>query len=193
MDQPALPPVVQAAARGELPSWAQPSPSRRRHMARVAELMREWAASLQLEENDRIRWEAVAWLHDGFREAPPEQLREMVPPELRDLPGPLLHGPAAAARLAGEADEGVLDAIRYHTMGHPRLDQLGRALYLADFLEPGRDFEVHWREQLRRRMPHQMDEVLAEVLQARIRHLLEVRKPIRPETAGFWSQVVSQR
>jgi HD superfamily phosphohydrolase YqeK len=162
-------------------------------MARVAELMGEWAAALQLEEADRVRWAAAAWLHDGFREAPPEQLREMVPPELRDLPGPLLHGPAAAARLAGEVDAAVLDAIRYHTIGHPDLDLLGRALYLADFLEPGRDFEVQWRAQLRRRMPHDLQEVLAEVLQARIRHLLEIRKPIRPETAAFWSRVVSQR
>lgn len=193
MTPPAISPVVRAAAKGELPEWAHASPPRHRHMGRVAELMAEWTAALRLQEADRIRWLAAAWLHDGFREAHPEQLRDMVPPELRDLPDPLLHGPAAAARLAGEADEELLNAIRYHTIGHPDLDLLGRALFLADFLEPGRDFEVRWREQLRRRMPHDMDEVLAEVLQARIRHLLEIRKPIRPETAAFWSRVVSRR
>lgn len=182
--------TVRAAARGELPDWARASPGRRDHIARVAGLMRRWAAALGLPEGDRERWAAAAWLHDALRDADPEELRRTVPPEFRDLHPLLLHGPAAAARLAGLADEPLRDAVRYHTIGHPRLDRLGRALYLADFLDPERDFAREWRAALARRMPGDLDAVLVEVVAARVRHLLEIRAPIRPETAAFWSSLV---
>jgi HD superfamily phosphohydrolase YqeK len=187
-----LSPIVEAASRGELPDWAVASPPRREHMARVASLLSGWAETLDLPETDRVRWAAVGWLHDALRDAPPEELRREVPEELRHLPGPALHGPAAAERLKVIDDPALLQAIRYHTIGHPSLDRLGKALYLADFLEPGRDFEVDWRATLRARMPAEMDEVLLEVLGARLQHLVEVRKTIRPETAAFWSANVKR-
>lgn len=185
--------MVEAAARGELPVWTEVSPDRLSHMARVAELMGRWADALSLPADERTRWLAVGWLHDTLRDVPPARLRDEVPAEYRDLPGVVLHGPAAAERLKGQADERVLQAIRFHTIGHPSFDQLGRALYLADFLEPGRDFEVEWRATLAARMPGDLTEVLLEVLGARLAHLVEVRKPIRPETAAFWSVVTTGR
>ena len=191
MSEAGLSAVVEAAARGRLPEWAEVSDGRREHMARVAALMRSWAESLRLPERDVARWVAVGWLHDALRERPARELRPLVPAYLGELPPPLLHGPAVAERLRDQVDGAALDAMRYHTIGHPSLDRLGRALYLADFLEPGRDFEEEWRESLRRRMPHDLDGVLREVVAARIRHLLEVGKPIRPETAAFWSTIVT--
>jgi HD superfamily phosphohydrolase YqeK len=162
-------------------------------MQRVAALLDEWARALGLDDEERLRWVAVGWLHDALREFDPDRLRDEVPGDLRDLAPPVLHGPAAAERLSAELDEAALDAIRYHTIGHPRLDRLGRALYLADFLEPGRDFLPEWRAGLRARMPHDMDEVLIEVLGSRLRHLVEGRRPLRPETARFWSALVGGR
>jgi HD superfamily phosphohydrolase YqeK len=186
---PGLSPVVLAAARGELPEWTQASAGRRAHMARVAALLSSWAEARCLPSSERDRWVAAGWLHDALRDAPPDALRGEVPSDLRDLPDGVLHGPAAAQRLANDADPELLDAIRYHTIGHPSLSDLGRALYLADFLEPGRNFEVEWRAALAARMPHAMSEVLREVIGARIRHLIDARKPIRPETAAFWSVI----
>jgi 2-amino-4-hydroxy-6-hydroxymethyldihydropteridine diphosphokinase len=168
-------------------------PERRAHIARVAALLGTWAAALGLDPAERDEWIAAGWLHDVLRDAPPESLRAEVPAELRDVPGPLLHGPAAAERLRGRASPRLLDAVRYHSIGHPSRDRLGRALYLADFLEPGRDFETEWRAWLTARMPGEMDVVLVEVVAARISHLVTSRKPIRPETAAFWSQIVSGR
>ena len=184
--------LVRAAARGELPSWAEVTPARYRHMERVATLMGQWATGLGLSASDRERWLAAAWLHDSLRDADAEALRGTVPEPFRRDPGPLLHGPAAAERLSGIVDEEVEAAIRFHTIGHSSLTAVGKALFLADFLEPGRDFSTEWRASLRERMPHDMDAVLIEVLEARIRHLLERRKPIRPETAAFWTAVVAE-
>lgn len=161
-------------------------------MRRVAGLMTEWAFGLELPEDDRIRWTAAGWLHDSLKEADPEALREMVPEELRDLAPALLHGPAAAERLRHDADPALLDAIRFHTIGHPRLDSLGRALYLADFLEPGRKSGADWRAELRADMPHGMSRVIPLVVAARVDHIRDRGQPIRPETKAFHASVTER-
>ncbi len=175
------------AARGELPDWARALPERRLHMGRVAALLEEWAYAFGLDEAEVLRWAATGWLHDVLRDADPKELVHEVAGDERDLPGKVLHGPAAASRLRGQVHDRVATAIRYHTIGHPDLDELGRALYLADFLEPGRDFDNEWRASLRSRMPADREAVLTEVVAARIRHLLDGGNPIRPETALFWT------
>lgn len=35
-------------------------------------------------------------------------------------------------------DSDVLDAIRWHTTGKPRMNELGKIIYIADFIEPNR-------------------------------------------------------
>src|SRR5690606_32451701 len=152
------------AADGRLPEWAEAGPTRRAHMDRVATLLDGWGRALGLPAQDRARWRAAGWLHDALREADPELLRPRVPDDMRALPGAALHGPAAAARLRAEGveDEPLLDAIAYHTVGHPSLDTLGRALYVADFLEPGRTLLPEWREELRGRMPMELEDVTRE-------------------------------
>ena len=167
-------------------------PSRREHVARVAALMREWAQALRLSADDVARWTAAGYLHDALRDADPAVLRPEVPPEFRELPGKLLHGPAVAERLDGQADDELRDAIRCHTLGCPRFRTLGRALYLADFLEPGRDFKPEWTESLRRRMPHDMDGVLREVVDARIAFVTSNGGTLHPETQAFHAQVQAE-
>jgi HD superfamily phosphohydrolase YqeK len=181
--------VVRAAARGELPDWARASEKRRAHIGRVAALLGEWADALDLPEHERTRWLAAGWLHDVLREAAPDELRPLVPEAFRPLPPKLLHGPAAAERLAGQADAELLDAIRYHTLGSARFGRLGRALYLADFLEPGRRYEPEWTAALRARMPHEMDAVMRDVVEARVRHVSESGSILHPETRALYEQV----
>lgn len=82
--------------------------------------------------------------------------------------------------------------MRFHTLGSPRFGTLGRALYLADFLEPGRTFEPEWTESLRRRMPGEMDAVLREVVDARIGHVARNGGILHPETKAFHAQVEGQ-
>jgi HD superfamily phosphohydrolase YqeK len=185
------PDSVERAARGELPAWAVVGPRRRAHIARVAALLDDWAISLGVPSEERARWQAAAWLHDALRDAPSRDLRPLCPPVVRDLPGPLLHGPAAAEKLRAEGvtDSLLLNAVAYHTVGCADFGDVGRALYLADFLEPGRGFEPLWRASLRARMPHRLEDVLREVAGARIAHLVEVGKMIRPETIAFWNQI----
>lgn len=189
---PGLTPLVRDAARGQLPEWTQAKPTRREHMGRVAALMRAWAQSLALSADEVARWTAAGWLHDVLRDADPDELRPQVAPEYRELPGKLLHGPAAAERLRGQADDELLGAVRCHTVGSPKFGTLGRALYLADFLEPGRTFNPKWTESLRRRMPGEMDAVLREVVEARIGHVMRNGGTVHPETRAFHAQVQAE-
>lgn len=144
---------------------------------------------MELGEEARSRWAALGYLHDAVREDDPEALRPRVAPAFSGLPGRILHGPAAAEflRLDGVEDGEFLNAVAFHTLGHRELRLMGKALYAADFLEPGRARLKGWRAELRARMPGEMDEVAREVLGARIAHLIDVGSPIRPETVGFWN------
>lgn len=58
----------------------------------------------------------------------------------RDKPS-LLHGRAAAVFLGfefGVTDASILEAVRHHTFGSSNLDSLGKILFVADKIEPGR-------------------------------------------------------
>ena len=55
----------------------------------------------------------------------------------------ILHGPAAAQILMdcyGVTDRRILEAVAGHTVGWYQFDIIGKILYLADYMEPGRDF-----------------------------------------------------
>lgn len=186
-----LHPVVAAAARGELPSWAEVSPGRCRHIERVSALLGEWARKAGLSESERARWQAAGWLHDSLKDRDGGELREIVEPALRRLPAPVLHGPAAAEllRREGVEDEELLLAVAYHTLGHPDLGRVGFALYAADYLEPGRGIRKRWRAKLRDRMPADLERVVRKILHTRIAFLLKKGRPLHPATVGFWNRM----
>lgn len=56
----------------------------------------------------------------------------------------MLHAPAGAGFVKKEygiKDQKLLDAIRYHTMGHAQMTLFDKLIYMADYIEPCRDFE----------------------------------------------------
>jgi HD superfamily phosphohydrolase YqeK len=178
----------------QLPPWSVTGADRRHHIERVVSLVTEWADVRGLTATEKQRWLQAARWHDALRDAQPSELRGMVAEDFKDWPDLLLHGPAAAARLRSDGfeDEGILNAITFHTVGHPGLDAAGRALYLADFLEPGRSFDPIGRATWRARMPHDMDNVLREVVAARIQHMIASHRPMRRETLAFWNQIAAR-
>jgi HD superfamily phosphohydrolase YqeK len=183
-----------AWAAGVLPAWARVSAERYAHIARVAALMDRWAETLGLDDDERTRWRTAGWLHDALRDAPPADIRTaIVDPEIRAWPDSLLHGPAAADRMAadGYADPEVLDAVRYHTAGHPSLGRLGLALIAADALEPGRTQAPVWRAALRARLPLSFDHVIREVIADKLRHNLESGQPLRAGMAELWNRLAA--
>lgn len=187
-----LHPALRSAAAGALPPWSQAAEARVGHMTRVAALLEDWGADLSLSGDDLARWRAAGFLHDALRDAEPESLRSLVAREWRDAPGEVLHGPAVAALLRREGleDSGFLRAVEYHTLGHPELDLLGRALYVADFVEPGRKRSPEWNAELRERMPWEISAVTVDVARKRIEAALGGNRFLPPETVGFWNAIL---
>jgi len=175
--------------RPTLPTWAVLTPERLAHVQRVAELAAAWAEAMGVPDSERHRWLRAVWLHDALRDAPDEELDRWA----SSTPGPreLKHGPAAAARAKadGEVDRGVLDAVRYHSVGLAEWDMVGRVLYCADFLEPGREFDREARTALARRFPRDPTGVLREVARARVSRLVSSGWPLPDPTVRFWNSL----
>lgn len=180
-----------AALRPTLPEWAVLSPERLEHVQRVAQLVAAWADEMGVPDSERNRWLRAVWLHDALRDAPEAELRKWAPSTTGPLE--LRHGPASAARAKaeGEVDRGVLDAVRYHSVGLAEWDMVGRILYCADFLEPGRPFDRERRAELARRLPRDLSGVLREVARARIQHLIASGWPLPEPTVRFWNSLVA--
>ena len=172
-----------------LPTWAVVTHRRREHIARVTALLERWAAELGLAAAEAAAWRDAGRLHDA--------LRDLDEPGLRSLSGDptgelnVLHGPAAAARLAaeGETRAELLDAVRHHTLGSPTWGRVGRALYMADYLEPGRKFAQADRAFLVAHAPHDFDGVFRQVVRQRLEWTLREGKPLHATTVAMWNAV----
>jgi 2-amino-4-hydroxy-6-hydroxymethyldihydropteridine diphosphokinase len=170
-----------------LPRWAVVTARRRAHIRRVAALLAEWGRALRVDELECARWLRAAALHDAMKDAPPDVIATLAMPRLG--PPSLWHGPAAARRAEqeGERDPGVLSAVRYHSVGFAGWDRVGRMLYLADYLEPGRRFDATTRDRWIRRLPKDPDGVLRGVAAARLTFALRKGWPLLPESVEFWN------
>ncbi len=168
-----------------LPPWAVVTAARRAHVERVAALARHWATAMRLSPGETASWLRAVWLHDALRDADEAELRRWAP----DVEGPveLRHGPAAAARaeLEGERDVDVLSAVRWHSVGWVGWGRTGRALYCADFLEPGRRFDRPDREALAAAFPGDPDGVLRDVVTRRVTYAASRGWTLPPETLAF--------
>jgi predicted HD superfamily hydrolase involved in NAD metabolism len=158
--------AADAFARGRL------SEKRYGHTLRVAETAERLARAHGL---DPTRVRLAALLHDAARETEPEEFLRLAEewdlavgePE-RESPK-LLHAPVAAElarRELGVEDEEVLAAIRAHTVGRAGMGSLALALYVADKIEPARDYPSV--ERLRRLAREDLREAAAEALRCAI-------------------------
>jgi predicted HD superfamily hydrolase involved in NAD metabolism len=116
------------------------------HTLRVADVA-EHLASIHGLDPRRARFAAL--MHDAARETEPEVFLRLAGEwdlpvgEIEKESPKLLHGPVAAElppRELGVEDEEVLGAIRAHTTGQPGMGPLALVLYIADKIEPARDY-----------------------------------------------------
>ena len=154
------------------------------HTLRVANTAEDLARAHGL---DPGRARLAALLHDAAREMSSdgflnlaEDLELPVGEPERESPK-LLHGPVAAGlarRELGVEDEGVLAAIREHTTGRPGMAPLSLVLYVADKIEPARDYPSV--ENLRRLARRNLRAAAAESLRRSIAHNEERGRPTHP-------------
>jgi predicted HD superfamily hydrolase involved in NAD metabolism len=122
------------------------SEGRYEHTLRVADTAEDLALAHDLDAN---RARLAALLHDAARETAPEGFLDLADKWRLQVGDPerqspkLLHGPVAAElarRELGIDDQEVLEAIRAHTTGRPGMGPLALVLYVADKIEPARDY-----------------------------------------------------
>jgi len=162
------------------------------HTLRVAETAEDLARAHGV---DPGRARLAALLHDAARERSSEEFLGLaedlglgVRESERESPK-LLHGPVAAElarRELGVEDDEVLEAIRAHTVGRPGMGPLSLVLYVADKIEPARDYPSV--ENLRRLARCDLRAAAAESLRRSIAHNEERGRPTHPasiETLGW--------
>lgn len=158
------------------------------HTLRVAETAEDLARAHGL---DPGRARLAALLHDAARELSPEEFLGLaddwnLPVGEAERENPkLLHGPVAAElarRELGVGDGEVLDAVREHTTGRPGMGPLSLVLYVADKIEPARDYPSV--ENLRRLAREDLRGAAAESLRRSIAHNEERGRPTHPASLG---------
>lgn len=102
----------------------------------------------QLEVN-RADVEKAALLHDIAKNKSEKELKRILNDSdwkidpLEFSIRAVLHAPAGAVvaeKEFGIKDRKILEAIRYHTLGHPEMSELAQLIYAADFISADRSF-----------------------------------------------------
>ncbi|MBQ9492584.1 MAG: nicotinate (nicotinamide) nucleotide adenylyltransferase [Oscillibacter sp.] len=130
----------------------------------------------------------AALLHDCTKRCTPEEhfalcARYGIEPDPVERANPkLLHAltGAAVARETYGMDPDIVRAIRYHTTGRARMSLLEKIMYLADYIEPSRDFPGV--EDLRRACYENLDDGLSMGLEMTIREMNARGEPLHRAT-----------
>jgi len=112
------------------------------HIERVIVLAKRIGEANGFTQEELVRVELAALLHDAARDLDDASLLTLAPPQNSvELAHPLsVHGRASRymAEQWGVTDETVLEAIEGHVFGVPVANKVGAAVYVADVCEPGR-------------------------------------------------------
>lgn len=166
------------------------------HCMRVSLAARQMAADAGADPEEAA---LAGLLHDWSREEPDGELlayarTACLPVSKVDEAVPhLLHARVGASRVAEEfpgLSQDVIDAIGSHTLGAEAMTPLAKVVYVADVVEPGRDFPGV--EGLRHAVRSSgIDEAFAQALSRTVEHLVRARRPIHPKTVEVFNAHVA--
>lgn len=112
--------------------------------------------------------------------------------ELIKFGNAIWHGLVGAdfvARELGITDEAILNAIRLHTTGAAEMSLLDKIIYVADYIEPGRDFPGV--EDARVIAFSDLNQAVAFETKHTLTHLIEAEKPVYPKTIETYNRWVA--
>ena len=139
---------------------------------------------------DTERAEIAGLLHDCAKCLSNEKKielckRQSIEINMTEAGNPFLLHAKAGAYLAkqkyGIGDEDILNAVRYHTTGRPGMSTLEKIVFIADYIEPGRDHSVRLPE-LRRLAFQDLDKALLQILKDTLYYLRGTENEIDPMT-----------
>lgn len=173
-------------------------PKRFEHAQGVAKT----AASLACAYGIDVRKARLAGLlHDWDKEYPDDEIRvraralgvDVDPYVLETMPR-LLHGPTAAAELERAypaLPDDVIQAIARHTAAAVGMSDLDMIIYIADAIEPGRDFDG--LDKLRAAVGEvPLEELFVRTFNHILLTLVERRRCLHPATVEVWNHYVAR-
>ncbi len=122
----------------------------------------------------------AGWVHDCAKEFSLQEMQQIARENRLSADSillssrALLHGPVGsilAEEKYGIHDEEIKSAIYYHTTGHADMSLLEKIIFLADYIEPSRDFPGV--EKLRQLAEKDLDRALLAAYDSTIAHLLD--------------------
>ncbi|GEO78669.1 HD superfamily NAD metabolism hydrolase [Companilactobacillus mindensis DSM 14500] len=155
------------------------------HCLRVEKVCRALAAEYN---GDVSRAGLAGLLHDYAKERSDQEFIDEIKnkdldPELLNYNNAIWHGIVGAEIIKDELgiyDEDVLNAIRRHTVGSTKMTQVDKCVFVADFIEPKRDFPGI--DEARNYADKSLDSAVAFELKHSLQHLVSKNREIYPET-----------
>lgn len=164
------------------------------HVVRVTETAMMLAGKYGVSEE---KAEQAALFHDiaKYMDGPSLQERmrkEKVDERLFSFHSELWHAPVGAIIARDEfgiTDEDVLNAIRYHTTGRAGMSKLEKVIYVADMIEPGRDFPGV--DRLRGQAQESLDAAMKACIQQSVQFLVNKQVPVFPDSIDCYNEHVT--
>ena len=106
----------------------------------------------------------------------------------------LLHGKAGAVilkRTFNIDSTEILNAVAFHTLGHPLISPIGKVLYISDYIEPNRKY--HSPSFYQQIFKQNLNEAFLSVLDVKINYIGKKEKNIAPPTMRLYEIVKENR
>lgn len=109
-------------------------------------------------------------------------------PDLLNYGNAIWHGVVGAEMVKDELgvhDEDILNAIRFHTTGAAYMTKLAQIVYMADYIEPGRDFPGV--KKARKLTKESLGAGVAYQTKHTLLYLIENNAPVHPQTLATFN------
>lgn len=167
------------------------------HTLRVLEAALELA---EIHDADRKKVRTAAFLHDIAKNLEIDEIKRILKDsnwkidELESTLDSVLHAPAGAVIAKTEFgidDNEILEAVRYHTLGHPDMGLTAQIIYAADFIEDGRSFEG--LNEIQKIVKEDLVEGIYKIASNSIRYHLNLDNPIHSYTNNLRNKFLLKR
>lgn len=174
----------------------QMSAKRLQHVLRVEEMA---LALAEIHGGEAEQVSVAALVHDYAKERPDNDFLERIsqgayPSDLSRFGNPIWHGLVGAELICDElaiSDETILQAVRLHTTGAAEMSQVAKLIYVADYVETGRDFPLV--EEARALAFKDLDEAVAFETEHTLNYLVTSRALIYPKTIETYNHWVVKK
>lgn len=172
------------------------SPRRFQHVLGVEEM----AVGLAARYGASVEQASIAALtHDYAKERPDEEFELVIKeqgfdPELLRWGNNIWHGVVGSyfvKKELGITDPEILQAIELHTTGAADMTLLDKIIYVADYIEPGRDFPGV--QEARELALVDLDEAVIYETKHTLTHLIAQEVPVYPKTLETYNRWVAKK